>query len=333
MSSPPTNPAPDLAKRSTTWAYLNTFVAVFLFATIELTSKFIQGSFSFLQQNCFRNLLGVALLGGILAWRRPDGWRAYFRANWKLLASAGGLWIALSSTTFFYALTLTRASNAALLLSSNPIVVSLFAMWLFGEKRSKRRVGAAILGFAGAFVVITEFRLDIFAQEEFLGNLLAFLPVFGWTFYTLAGRRVETPAGLPKFDASLLYTLGTFGFGVLFMTPFTIIDTVVFHPLVNVPASAIGGLLYLGLVTTGVAYIFYNMGIHHIEASRGILLFYTKPLITMVLAWLLLGEDFTLYFFIGFFLILVAVLLTSLETARPAAGHHETREQDTAAIQ
>ncbi|TXT60116.1 MAG: membrane protein of unknown function [Promethearchaeota archaeon] len=313
--------------------YLYMFLGVFLFATIEITAKIII-SFSKLQQHFFRMVLGVIIIGIIIIARRNySNPLQYFRKFWKFIIGAGIIWITICSPIFFLALNLTRASNAALLLASNPILVSLGSMLFLGEKRTKIKFISVCIGFLGSFVVITELQFGSFNIEEFIGNSLIFISVFGYSIYTLISifvtkksMELEDKGGdsLQKIDLALIFNFWGFLIGVICLSPVFLWELLIINPITIVSQVDILLLFYLGIMTTGVAYILYTLGINRVEPSRGVLLFYTKPLIAMFFAWLLLEESLTIYFIVGFLLIFVAVMLSEWEKFKLRQTKEET---------
>jgi drug/metabolite transporter (DMT)-like permease len=307
--------------------YLYIFLGIFLFATIEITAKLIT-SFSKFQQHFFRIILGVLIIALMIYFRRDKIQPIkYIKNYWKLVLCAGFVWLSIASPIFFFALNLTRASSAALLLASNPILVALGSMLLLGEKKTLIKFIAIILGFAGAFIVISELQFTKFDIKGIVGNFLAFLSVFGYAAYTLISIHViDKDMNIDKneidprrkYDLSLMFNFWGFLFGALFFSPVFFLDITIINPIKSVSFIDLFLLLYLGIMTTGVAYILYTLGINQVEASRGVLFFYSKPIIAMILAWLILQEPLTIYFIIGFCLIFVAVVISEWEKSRLA---------------
>lgn len=303
--------------------YLYIFLGIFLFATIEITAKIIT-SFSKFQQHFLRIILGVLIIGLMLYFRRNEIKPVkYLKKYWKLVLFAGFIWLSVASPTFFFALNLTKASTAALLLASNPIVVALGSMLLLEEEKTIVKLIAVILGFFGAFIIISEFQITGFKIGEIIGNILAFLSVFGYATYTLVSIHIidkdtEKSRIHPrrKYDLSLMFNFWGFLFGVIFFSPIFFFDIIFYNPIKFISIEDFILLLYLGIMTTGVAYIFYTLGINKVETSRGVLFFYTKPIIAMFLAWLILQEPLTIYFIIGFSLIFIAVVISEWEKSR-----------------
>jgi drug/metabolite transporter (DMT)-like permease len=307
--------------------YLYMFLGIFFFATIEITAKIIT-SFSKLQQHFIRIILGVFVISVMIYYRRGNiDPLNYLRYHWKLILAAAIIWITIASPVFFFALNFTNASTAALLLASNPIIVSIGSMLFLGESKTKIKFIAVIIGFLGALIIITEFQFGGLEVEEIMGNLLVFFAVFGYSFYTLVSiyltkktisSEEDTKSSREKFDLALEFNFWGFLLGVIFLIPFFLFDLIIFNPITFISELDVILLLYLGIFTTGLAYILYTLGINKVEPSRGVLLFYSKPIIAMLLAGLFLQESLTIYFIIGFCLIFIAVIISEWEKSRLA---------------
>ncbi len=305
--------------------YLYMFLGIFFFATIEITAKIIT-SFSKLQQHFFRIILGVLIISIMIYFRRENIHPLkYLRDHWKLIIGAAIIWITIASPVYFFALNFTKASTAALLLASNPIIVSIGSMLLLGESKTKIKFVAVIIGFLGALIIITEFQFGSFEIEEIIGNLLVFFAVFGYSLYTLLSIYITKKAissedhsfsSIKNFDLALEFNFWGFLFGVIFLIPFFLLDLIIINPISIISGVDVILLLYLGIMSTGVAYILYTLGINKVEPSRGVLLFYSKPIIAMLLAWLFLQESLTIYFIIGFCLIFSAVVISEWEKSK-----------------
>ena len=57
------------------------------------------------------------------------------------------------------------------------------------------------------------------------------------------------------------------------------------------PSAVWWGILYLGVVSTALAFYLWNKGFTLLDASTGSLFFFAQPVVGAVLGWLLLGES------------------------------------------
>ena len=84
------------------------------------------------------------------------------------------------------------------------------------------------------------------------------------------------------------------------------------HPL---SASAWAALLFLGVVCSGVAYVFWFDALERLPASRVGAFLYLEPLFTVAVAAGLLGESIRLGTMLGGAIILLGVWLVNRERA------------------
>ena len=69
-------------------------------------------------------------------------------------------------------------------------------------------------------------------------------------------------------------------------------------------------VLYVGVMITGVGYLFYFIGIRYSDATTGSMTFFIKPVIAPVLAMLILHETILWNTVIGIILLIIASTLT-----------------------
>jgi drug/metabolite transporter (DMT)-like permease len=67
------------------------------------------------------------------------------------------------------------------------------------------------------------------------------------------------------------------------------------------------GVLYVGVISTTVAFYLWNKGFEMVQAGSGAVFFFFQPIVGTLFGWLLLGEQLSVSFFIGAVCILVGV--------------------------
>ena len=71
------------------------------------------------------------------------------------------------------------------------------------------------------------------------------------------------------------------------------------------------GVLYLGVVSTAIAALLWNVAYQRLEAGVAALTFFAQPIVGAGLGILLLGEKISGIFIIGAFLILLGIYLAA----------------------
>ncbi|WP_029770425.1 DMT family transporter [Pseudogulbenkiania sp. MAI-1] len=213
------------------------------------------------------------------------------------LVLMGALGYAGMSACYFNALNHASAGTVALLLYLYPVLVLLLSM-LLGERLTSLRLIALLLALSGLAVTIG---LEFSARP--LGLLLGIGAALIYSLYILAGSRFT--AGTDPLAAACVVTLSaTASYAVQIAwqgwTP---------------PQSTQGWLaiVTMALLCTVAAVALFLHGLEKIGATRASLVSTAEPVVTILLAWALLGEPIGLSQMLGGMLILGAVLLVSRE--------------------
>ncbi len=230
-----------------------------------------------------RLLIGSTVLGSILLlrgkWVRPN------RTQWLQILSVGVFWFAIYNVALNAAERRVDAGTTSMLIQIGPILVALFAGLLLGEGFPRWLVIGAAIAFAGAVVVGVTTALTTSdttnTDAGFFGIALCLVSAVTYAIGVLSQKPVlRTIPGLQvTWMACAIGTLCTLPFA-----PALIDD------LADASGAAVGGLLYLGLVPTALAFSTWAYALTRMDAGRLGVTTYAVPPITIALAWLLLGE-------------------------------------------
>ena len=78
-------------------------------------------------------------------------------------------------------------------------------------------------------------------------------------------------------------------------------------PLDRMTMPVVGGLLYLAIGTSVIAYPLWMYALRHLPATKVAVATNLQPVLTGVLSWIIFGEQFTPVFLLGATLILAGV--------------------------
>jgi drug/metabolite transporter (DMT)-like permease len=275
-------------------------------------TKHLVGEISALSIMFLRAVIGLPIL---FALARPRFTAADFRfpALWRLGVMSV---LGVSAQQFLqaYALKYTLATNAGWLIATTPLMVAALAV-LAGEKVGLSRALAFGAGTAGTLLVVLS-RGASLSLPSTRGDLVFLSTCLAWAFYVLCTRKwltawptakVTTATMLAAFVTVLPAWLAAGGpaeFG-------------------NLSARGWGDLAYLGVLSSGLAYLFWNNAVDGLGAVRTSYFIYIEPFATLFMAYLLLGETASSAVFAGGLLILAGVYLLGLKERRSAAeGTH-----------
>lgn len=208
---------------------------------------------------------------------------------------------------FMLGLARTTATNSALILSTVPTVVAVFAGALGLERITRRMRWGIALGTLGVVLVIAT-RGVAFDRGTLTGDLLTVLAVLFWAGYTVGLRTV--PEGLSPLRVTAVTTIaGTPGLLLAGLPGVLRLDWKA------VDAHAWLALAYASVLSLVLAYLLWNRSVKAVGGTRTAIYMCVTPLVAALGAWLVLGERPHPLQGLGAMFIVTGVLLTRVERA------------------
>lgn len=234
------------------------------------------------------------------------------RRGWSWRTLLVGLAYATTMLTYVFASKLTTAANTIFLQNTAPLFILLLAPWLLKE-RSRRRDLLLMLVLAVGMVLFFVGRqaASTTAPDPFHGNLLAAGCGLCWGLTVMGLRWLARSARSDRDLSVAAVTCGNLTACVIAL-PFAF------------PIPAVGPLdwllvLFLGVFQIALAYVFLTRGVRHVAALEASLLLLLEPVLNPVWAWLIQGEQPTLWALAGGIIIIVATATAALLAPAPAA--------------
>jgi drug/metabolite transporter (DMT)-like permease len=202
------------------------------------------------------------------------------------------------------------SSLTSLLIAADPLLVALLALRFDpGERVSGLRLVGLLIGMGGVIVLLG---LDVGGDKQrLLGATLVLLAAAGYAASALLIKRPAI-AALPRL-------------GVVAAECAT--ATVVLFPLAvtrlpgRIPnPEVIVSLLVLGLICTALAYLIFFALVAEVGASRGTVITYINPVVSVFLGVTLLGEPLNAAIVVGFLLIILGSWLSTGGRLPPPLG-------------
>ena len=249
----------------------------------------------------FRLLIGLALLASVVAIAReplPREPRMYGH-----LFVMGVINIAIPFSLITFAEQTVDSSLASVINGAVPLfVIVIAAMFLKGETVTINRVAGLVVGFVGVAILVG---LDV--TDLGSANTLGELALIGATISYAVGNvynKAHVHGLRPMIPALFQVVFGLLVTGALaFLTE---------HPLAVIPApEAILAVVWLGLLGSGLAYLFYFRILQHWGATRTSMVAYLLPVVGIGLGGLVLNEDVAVNTLIGTILVIGGIALVN----------------------
>lgn len=252
------------------------------------------------------SLAALVLLALLAARREP------LPRGRTLISLVGMGAIGYVAQTFCYLTALKYASPGlvALLLYLYPVFVAILsAIWLH-EPVSRRKAFTLALALIGLTLTVGP------AGGQWLGALLAISAAVIYSLYILVGARVMRQVSAIQSSAVIFISAGAMS-GLLMMAN---------GP--HLPTTAAGWAVIVAMVviSTVVPVVAFLAGLARIGPTNSAMVSTLEPVVTVVLATVLLGETLQPVTLLGGGLILLAVLLLARDELRPGAAGRAAKE-------
>ncbi|MFF5397158.1 DMT family transporter [Peribacillus butanolivorans] len=243
----------------------------------------------------------VALL--IIGVVTKQSWRIEKR-DWLLIFMIGLIGNTISIVTQEIGTMLSTAQMGAIITSTTPAFMVLFARIILKEKITFKKALSIILATIGVCIIVGNAQINSSNQ---LGAVSLLIAALTWSLMSVLIKRV------PGQYSQIVVTTYAILVSIVLLTPFTInrLDKLDFQAMMH--PTIWGGLLYLGVISTACAFLLWNRGLQMLNASSGGLFFFFQPIVGTFLGWLLLGEQIGLPFWIGTILIFIGVIFVIRE--------------------
>ena len=284
----------------------------FLSAGTYLVGKRALAEIPPLTLGLLRFAIASVCLVGLLYARLPRGQRLPPRDERRRLWGLAFIAVPLNQGFFLVGLSLSTAAHAALLYSLTPLFVLLLAWLALGESLGARGAIGLLFALGGTVFVLLQRGLDL-SGGPLLGDLLLVFAVLAWAAYTTGGRKVVARHGpLPTTAWSLVG--GTLLFLPVGLGTLALPSTR--DQLAHASGAAWGGIAYLSILTSVVAYLLWYWALAHLPAARVAVFSNLQPLATAVLAHFTLGEQITPQFIGGALVVMAGVALAQTGPAK-----------------
>ena len=239
---------------------------------------------------------------------------ALIRGSWKVLCLLALFATVLQHIPIYWGLRETTATNAALLNATSPIFIALLSVLLLGQRLSALAIAGSLISFCGVLVIVSRGSLDVLRAFELnTGDVWILASAMSWAGYTVCLR--WRPAELRGLDLLTLIA----AISVVLLIPLCAVEMAAGRVLVPT-AAALGGIAYVGIVASVLAYIAWNHGVEQIGPARAGPFMYLMLVFTPVLSIVFLDERLEVFHFAGAALIVAGIYLATFSGKRPVSN-------------
>lgn len=244
-----------------------------------------------------RTLIGGIFLTGIVMMRGGFAWKSVKKE--LLMMILGGSALGLNWIVLFEAYQLLNVSLSTLIYYIGPMIILLFSPILFKERLNRNKVVAlCMVGFG--LVCITG--SIAFGGMNVAGLINALLSAMFYALLIIFNKRIVETSGLQtaaiELDVAFVVVLA-----------YVLVTNVNLH----IQAADVPYILVIGIVNTGLAYLFYFTGLQNLSAQSVALFSYVDPVAALFFSGMFLHEVMTPVQIVGAVLLLGGAIFGDLK--------------------
>jgi DME family drug/metabolite transporter len=284
-------------------------VAVVIWSTTPVFIDHLQtvNHLSPLQISTWRALLVTIFMALYLLFRRPAVFKLQRREiGYYIIYGIVG--ISLFNLAFNTSVAINKASVATALMFCAPVFVALGSWWVFHERLRPMQLLAIVVNLLGFTLVGTVSELLAGSSGNVGGLLLGLFSGICFALYTLLGRG----AARANRISSTVMLFYAYLFGTIALVIWGLISQGIHGLAISLDATGWALLFILSLGPTLFGYLLFTMSLRYLSAPIASIFHTLEPVLTAILAFLVLGRVLTPLQVLGLGLIVIGVMVMQL---------------------
>jgi drug/metabolite transporter (DMT)-like permease len=290
---------------STTRAYIGAVFAVLVWGASFIATKIAVRETDPITVICLRFGIGVLVLFAAVAVRGEFCLPG--RKDLVQFLAIGTLGITMHQWLQVTGLVTARASTTAWIITATPLTMAIVGWIVLREHLGWRTWAGIAVGAAGVLLVVSRGDWTSLAAGSFgsMGDLLVSISTITWALFSVYSRKMlQRHAAAPM----MLYVMA--GGWLMAAVPWVLSGGVA--EVSRLTSSGWTAIVFLGVLCSGLAYVYWYDALRVLPTARVGSLLYLEPLVTMVVAAILLGEPITIVTIVGGIVIIGGVRIATL---------------------
>ncbi|MDP2885547.1 MAG: DMT family transporter [Ignavibacteria bacterium] len=251
--------------------------------------------------------IGVIILGWFVVRRKefafPTGRELGYFALLGFLAITFHQWLQVTG------LLTAQATTTAWIMTTIPVFIALLGRFILKEKLGWDRIVGILIATIGVVLVVSHGDLEsiLLGRIGTTGDLLVLISALNWAVFSVLSRKALKNRPATQMIFSVMF------FGWIF-TSVWFVSLNHFDEIISISLNGWLSILFLGIICSGFAYIFWYDALKELAASQVGSFLYLEPLVAVAVAAVLLQEPLFIAAFVGGAFILTGVWLVNRRT-------------------
>ena len=199
------------------------------------------------------------------------------RKDFIRLAICGIFGVAINQLFFFKGLNVTTPINAAIIMTSNPVLVIIMSAVILHEKLNVRKVIGIALGLIGASALILNGGSLNGNTDFLLANTFVFVNAISYGLYLVLVKPL-----MQKYHP-ITVMFYVFSFGFLYVLPFGYSELLAVE-WSSFPPKIMWEVAFVVVCTTVIAYLLNSSALKQLNPSTVSIYIYTQPVLATLFA-------------------------------------------------
>jgi drug/metabolite transporter (DMT)-like permease len=300
----------DSMSRKQITAYFEVTFAVIVWGASFIATKLALRDLEPVSVVWMRFTIGVAVLGVAAKVRHQVSLPR--KQDWLYFTLLGFLGITFHQWLQSTGLQTVQASTTAWVVATTPIFIAILSWIFLREKADGLQIFGIILGAVGVLMVVSNGDVGGLFNGQFgtAGDLLILISAVNWAVFSILssrGLKIYQPTQMMFY----VMAIGWLFTSILFITGGGMAD------LKHLTWTSFGGICFLGIFCSGLAYIAWYDGLQALPATQIGAFLNIEPLVAVIVAWPILGESILFITLVGGAIILLGVRLVQKPAAAP----------------
>lgn len=279
--------------------YAYPLLAIFIWAGNTVINKLAVGAIFPSEIGFYRWLLAGLLFTPFMLKPVIANW-SVIRPNLGKIFVLGVLGMAIYQSLAYYAAARTSATNMGIILSLMPLMVLAMSIMSLGQRLNAGALVGAILSFVGVLVVVSSGSFSALLDHGLnLGDAMMLIATLAYAIYSTLLKKWQLR--LPPLQMLYMQIL----VAIVVLLPLYLMS-----PKTGLTVHNIGLVLYACILASMLAPLAWMKAVTVLGPSRTTLFFNLLPLITALIAAVVLKEQLHAYHLIGGALTLAGVILS-----------------------
>ncbi len=297
----------DINPKLVRWVAVLPLVAVFIWSMNIAVTRYVTDFISPVSISFYRWLIAFILLTPFML---PQLYRSrrVIVQHWKQLAVLAAFGMVLYQGLSYSAAHYTTATNMGIINAFIPVFTIIVSIFILKEWPNRFALLGCLISFLGLLLVIAKGQwANLLSLGGHLGDAIMLGAVFFYAFYGVFLKKWQLK--IPLFISVYVQIF----FALLYHLPF-----VFWLGLDAIDAQNVWSVLYAGVFPSLIAPLLWMISIQYLGPNRTSIFMNLMPIVTAVIAYYWLSEQWTVYHTIGTALAILGVLLAQKKIPAPS---------------